>query len=172
MIRTFILTALMALATLSQAKAPVRSKKPLVEVGAKANLILANATGIGLGAEVIVNPFKRIGIRYDFFDIQYVDPVVNVSLLGPTGSNLDALIYLPMPGIEPYMHAGIGLSVSFGSGSSQWIYGFRCGMGLNYALAKQANFFAETGVLFDDATGSDASTAFRLSAGVRFGFLK
>jgi len=172
MIRAYILSLLMVLVTTSEAKAPAHSKKPLVEVGGKVNLFLSNATAVGLGAEVVVNPFRRLGLRYEFFDVRYQDPVVTVSLLSSTSSNLDALIYLPMPGIEPYIHAGIGLSASFGGGSSQWIYGFRCGMGLNYSLTKRSDFFAETGVLFNDATGVDAATAFRLSAGVRLGLMK
>lgn len=172
MIRTIILAALMALTTASEAKSTARSKKPMVEVGAKVNVILSDATAFGLGAEVVVNPFRRLGLRYEFFDARYQDPVFSIALLGQGGSNLDGLIYLPMPGIEPYIHAGIGLRADFGGGSSEWIYGFRCGLGLNYALSRQAGFFAETGVLFDDATGNESSTAFRLSAGVRFGFIR
>lgn len=172
MLRTILLTALTALVTLAEARVPARGRKPMAEAGGKVNVILADQTALGLAAEVVVNPFPRLGLRYEFFDARYQDPVFSVSLLGPAAGNLDALVYLPMSGFEPYIHAGIGLSAGFGSGSTQWTFGFRCGLGLRHALSKQAGFFAETGILFDDATGAGSSTAFRLSAGLRFGLIR
>jgi hypothetical protein len=149
-------------------KAPKRS---WFELGGKASAFMGEEDfQAGIGAEALVNPSAMLGIRYELFDVRFGGGLVSFNLLEI--SSLDALIYLPMTGIEPYLHAGMGISAAFGSGSSAWAFNFRGGMGFDYRLNKNLKIFAEPGIIINRIPGAGTSTTFRLSAGARFGLIK
>lgn len=171
--RRFIILFMLGITpTLIDGRGTGRMQKPRIEGSGKLNLLLSDAMAVGLGTEIIVNPFSRFGLRYEFFNLQYGSQIFSISLFDNMASNLDALIYLPMSGYEPYLHFGFSLSSVFGSGTSSWGYGFRGGMGINYRLNKKLNLFGETGVLFNDLTSEPSRTTFRFSLGTRASFSK
>jgi len=85
------------------------------------------------------------------------------------GSSLDALIYFPMRGMQPYVHAGFGFNM-IGNGGSVTVFSIRGGLGLTYPWSRATNFFVEPGVIITD--NGDTDVTFRLSVGGRFGVLK
>jgi hypothetical protein len=169
--KLFTLILLLALFVGLEARGPKAAKKPWLEFGGKANIFLGEDDVMtGVGEEAVINPFKFIGLRYELLDLRFGGGLVRVAVLDI--SSLDALIYLPMAGVEPYIHAGLGVSASFGSGSSFWIFSVRGGMGVSYALNKKINVFAEPGILIDRQPETGTTTTFRLSLGARIGLVK
>ncbi len=170
--RCIFIILISALLTLIEGRGQPRAPKPRFELGGKFNLLLSDATAFGPGLEAVVNPLPRLGLRYEFFNVEYSRRVWSISLLGVRTGYLDALIYLPMSGFEPYLHAGIGMTIVFGSGAANGEYSFRGGMGLNHRLNKKITFFGETGVWVIDPSDGPSSTTFRLSVGGRTIFSK
>lgn len=165
------ITLLLVLGIGLEAKGLRAAKKPWLEIGGKANVFLGeDDVRAGVGAEAVINPFKFIGLRYELLDVRFGGGLVRVAVLDI--SSLDALIYLPMAGVEPYVHAGLGVSASFGSGSPLWIFSVRGGMGVNFTLNKKINVFAEPGILIDRQPEAGTKTTFCLSLGARFGLVK
>lgn len=162
---------LLFLAAGLQARGPKAEKKSLFELGAKASAFMGEEDfQAGIGVEAVINPSSMFGIRYELFDARFGGGLVTIGILNV--SSLDAIVYLPMAGMEPYIHAGAGISTTFGEGSSIWIYGVRAGMGLSYRLNKNMKIFGEPGILIDRFPGVGTTTTFRLSAGVRIGLIK
>jgi hypothetical protein len=169
--KIIFIALLLVLGIRLEAKGLRAAKKPWLEFGGKANVFLGGDDVLaGWGEEAVINPFKFIGLRYELLDVRFGGGLVRVAALDI--SSLDALIYLPMTGVEPYIHAGLGVSASFGSGSSFWIFSLRGGMGVNFTLNKKINVFAEPGILIDRRPEPGTKTTFRLSLGARIGLVK
>jgi hypothetical protein len=162
---------LLVLASGLEARGLKAEKKPLFELGAKASAFMGEEDfQAGIGVEAVINPVSMFGFRYEMLDTRFGGGLVSIGILNI--SSLDALVYLPMAGMEPYIHAGAGVSTAFGSGSSVWIFSIRAGMGFNYRINKSMKIFGEPGILIDRLPGVGTTTTFRLSAGVRYGLIK
>lgn len=152
---------------LVEAKGPKKSKHALFELGPKGNVYIGNGdTEFGIGVEGIINPIRSLGIRFNITEIEFTDPIsfyLNYGFV--SGANFEVLYYIPMPNLEPYIHAGLGLAL-FGSQTS---FLFSGGMGFNYQINPMAKIFVEPGVIICDPDVGNTQTTFRLSLGARFG---
>lgn len=128
-------------------------------------------THLGLGGDIIFNPFKRIGVRVEFAEILFNGGTIfylNHGFLN-TMPKLDVLVYMPGRQIQPYIHAGFGLVT--GEGLTILIFGG--GMGIDYYVNKKMAFTFEPGLYFASVSNgvSDSDLLLRLSAGVKFAVL-
>ena len=150
--------------------ADAKRYRSLVEVEPKVSLYIGSVR-FGLGCDVIFNPLKTVGFRFSGTELSFGDNStqfgLNFLLLN---SSLDALIYFPMRGPQPYVHAGFGFHVSDVSGDSRTHFTIRGGLGLTYPWSRATNLFVEPGVIIID--NGDTDVTFRLSVGARFGVLK
>lgn len=145
-----------------------RAKHPLIEIGPKANLYIGDDIRFGIGTEIVCNPLKFVGFRTEVIEVSFGD---YTNFYMNAGGSLDALIYIPMRGIEPYVHAGFGFSV-YSNGGSVTTFAIRAGMGLNYAVNRRTMLFVEPGIIIVDSGVGGTDAIFRLSFGGRFGLLK
>jgi len=147
--------------------AEAKRYRPLVEVEPKANLYIGSVR-FGLGCDILVNPLKTVGFRFSLTELSfgnYTQFYLNF------GSSLDALIYFPMRGMQPYVHTGLGFHMlDTDPGGTNTFFTIRGGLGLNYPWSRGTNFFVEPGVIITD--NGDTDVTFRLSVGARFGVLK
>jgi len=167
--KRIIVACLLLLAFVSvEAKGTKRATRPLLEIGPKASLYLGEDIQFGMGAEVIANPLRNFGVRFDITEIRFGNAT---QFYLNYGSSIDALIYIPMRGIDPYVHAGVGFMFvdNPGPGSPSTLFSLRFGMGFLYALNPKTNLMIEPGILIIDAGETDA--VFRLSCGGRFNVL-
>jgi len=159
--KIFIILMLLFFVTTVYARVP---KRPLVQIAPKASLYIGSVR-FGIGAEVIFNPLRNIGIRFDATEISFGEGGAVFSL--NQGAGFDALIYLPMSGMQPYVHAGFGLTANGGTSFS-----IRGGIGADFVMNKKLTFFAEPGIMIVDQGAADTDFVFRLSGGAKFGILK
>lgn len=141
-------------------------KRPLIELGPKASLYIGSVR-FGLGAEMVVNPLRSLGLRMDLAELSFGDGGTRFYF---NRLALDALIYIPVRGMKPYGFLGFGLSANGATNLE-----FRGGLGLNYAVARGTDLFIEPGVIIhysDAGAESNTDATFRLSLGARFGVLK
>ncbi len=154
--------------------AEAKRSRSLVEVEPKASLYIGSVR-FGIGCDVIFNPLKTVGFRFSGTELSFGDDqtqlYLNVSFLN---SSLDALIYFPMRGMQPYVHTGIGILIlDTDPGDSNTFFTIRGGLGLNYPWSRGTNLFIEPGVIITDpGDWGDTDVIFRLSVGARFGVLK
>ncbi|MBN2621503.1 hypothetical protein JXB22_10495 [candidate division WOR-3 bacterium] len=158
--KTVIIIALFCIVTAVQARA---AKRPLVEIGPKANLYIGDDVRVGFGAEALVSPMSAFSVRTEVTELSFGDYTV-FSL--NFGSSLDALIHIPMRSMAPYVHAGMGFQII----DDYTALSIRAGMGLNYNLKRGLDVFVEPGLIIQDYGETDV--IFRLSFGGRFGILK
>jgi len=145
-----------------------RAKHPLIEIGPKGSLYISSVR-FGIGVEVVCNPLRAVGFRTELIEVSFGD---YTEFYMNAGGSLDALIYIPMRGIEPYIHTGFGFSV-ISNGGTNTTFSIRAGMGLNYAFNKQTILFVEPGIIIlDSGAGGGTDAIFRLSFGGRFGLLR
>lgn len=164
--KIFIVFAILFFIMFADAKMYKKTKRPLIEIGPKASLYIGSIE-FGIGAEVIFNPLKSIGVRLDLTEIRFGD---NTSFYLNHGGSLDALIYIPMRGLHPYVHAGFGFNVRDTGTGSHTSLEIRAGMGGNYPINRRADLFIEPGIIISG--NGDTHTVFRLSFGGRFGIFK
>jgi hypothetical protein len=154
--------------------AEAKRSRSLVEVEPKASLYIGSVR-FGIGCDVIFNPLKTVGFRFSGTELSFGDDqtqlYLNFSFLN---SSLDALIYFPMRGMQPYVHTGIGILIlDTDPGDSNTFFTIRGGLGLNYPWSRGTNLFVEPGVIITDpGDWGDTDVIFRLSVGARFGILK
>jgi len=164
-----ILLILTVLLTVSSAEAQIR-KRPLVEFGPKASLYLGDLTRFGIGADILFNPFRNLAVRFGVTEISFGDGGTRFTLnqgYWYYGGHLDALIYLPMRGMQPYIHAGFGLTAD---GDASFL--MSGGMGFDYSYARGANLFLEPGIIIIDPGYGDSEFIFRLTFGAKFGLFR
>lgn len=161
-----IIIALCCAVTAVQARV---AKRPLVEIGPKANLYIGDDVRIGFGAEALVSPMSSFSIRTEVMELSFGDyTAFNLNYGSIYGSSLDGLVYIPMRTITPYIHAGMGFLII----DDMTIINVRAGMGLNYTLRRSLDIFVEPGLIIQDFDELDTEVIFRLSFGGRFGLLK
>lgn len=146
-----------------------RSSRSLLEIGPKGTLYLAvgpdDDVRFGIGAEIIVNPVRNVGLRMDITELSFGD---YTQFYLNQGISLDALIYFPMTGMQPYFHTGFGFT-TFSNGDSHTVYSIRAGVGFNFRMRGGMDMFLEPGIII---TGNgDTDVIFRTSFGARFGML-
>jgi hypothetical protein len=141
-------------------------KRSLIEIGPKASLYINGDIQFGIGIEVVVNPLRSIGFRLDLTEIRFDPTTFHFNRKGA----LDAFIYLPMKGLQLYVHSGIGLKIHETGAGTQTHYSIQGGLGLNYPLNQRTTLFAEPGIIISGNDETDVS--FRVSAGGRFGIIK
>ncbi len=161
-----LLTLLVAVSSL-EAKV-TRSSRALLEIGPKGTLYLAvgpdNDVRFGIGAEIVVNPVRNIGIRLDITELSFGEYTL---FYINQGMSLDALIYFPMKGMQPYFHTGFGFTTLSDDGFSSTYYSIRAGMGFNFSMKGGTDLFLEPGI---NITGNgETDLVFRTSFGARFG---
>ncbi|HEX7320288.1 MAG TPA: hypothetical protein VF399_08025 [bacterium] len=152
-----------------EAKSLRRSTLPLLEIGPKASLYISNDIALGIGAELVCNPVRNIGIRLDVTELRFGG---NTIFYLNCNSSLDGLFYIPMRGFEPYVHGGVGFMFvdNEGSAGSSTSFTMRFGMGGLFPINNRTNFFVEPGIVVEDL-GDNTNAIFRLSFGARFGVL-
>ncbi|MGB3479764.1 MAG: hypothetical protein WBB67_11465 [bacterium] len=154
--------------------ADAKRYRSLVEVEPKASLYIGSVR-FGLGCDVIFNPLKTVGFRFSGTELSFGDNSTQFGLnFSFLNSSLDALIYFPMRGMQPYVHTGIGfLVLDTDPGGSNTFFTIRGGLGLTYPWNRGSNLFVEPGVIITDpGDWGDTDVIFRLSVGGRFGLLK
>jgi len=168
--KVFIILMLLFFVTTVYARVP---KRPLVQIGPRASLYISSIR-LGMGAEVVFNPLRFIGVRFDMVEVSFGEGgtffSLNEGLLYQgCGGSLDVLYYLPIRGLQPYVHSGFGLFTDGDEANSFFIRG---GMGLDFVMNKQTTFFAESGIMIIDPGAGDTDFIFRLGGGAKFGILK
>lgn len=154
--------------------AEAKRSRSLVEVEPKASLYIGSVR-FGIGCDVIFNPLKTVGFRFSGTELSFGDDQTQFHLnFSVLNSSLDALIYFPVRGMQPYVHTGIGfLVLDTDPGDSNTFFTIRGGLGLNYPWSRGANLFVEPGIIITDpGDWGDTDVIFRLSVGARFGILK
>jgi len=161
---TVALLLLMVGVSLGAARRP--AQRPLIELGPKASLYIGSVR-FGFGAELVINPLKNAGLRFDITELSFGDG--NTQFYFNTRSiSIDGMIYLPMSGINPYAFLGFGLAANGGTDVL-----FRGGLGFNYPMTRGTDLFLEPGIIIDyNSDADDTDVTFRLSLGGRFGLIK
>ncbi|MEO0095766.1 MAG: hypothetical protein ABIL66_07735 [candidate division WOR-3 bacterium] len=168
-----IILLVILFALVAQAKG-IRRTGSLVELGPKASFYIGEDVYFGIGGECVVNPVKSFGIRLNITEVIFgngTEFYLNSGGIAFSGMSFDGLFYIPMAGIEPYVHGGFGFDIFDPSGpaDTHTFFSFRFGMGLNYSINPSTKVFVEPGIILYDAGNTE--TMFRLSFGARFGIL-
>ncbi len=141
-----------------------RSRTSLFEIGPKGSLYIGNDVEFGLGADLVFNPIRNLGLRIDFTEIRFGSVIFNFNYQ----SSLDALIYIPMRGVSPYIHTGFGFYIINQENMNTLnLFTIRAGMGFYYPMSQSGKLFIEPGIIIS-GNGSTQVT-FRGSFGARFG---
>ena len=143
-------------------------RRSTLEIGPKASLYIGDLVdddvGLGLGAELVLNPMRSIGFRIDLTELLIAD---NTSFVLNQGGSFDALFYLPTRTLNLYIHTGFGLATN-----GNTVFSVRAGMGLLYPWRRSGYFFFEPGIIITDVEDVDTAVTFRFSAGARFGIFR
>lgn len=140
-------------------------KRAFIEIGPKASLYINEDVQFGIGVEVVVNPLRSVGFRFNLTEIRF-DPTT--FYFNREGS-IDAFVYIPMQNMQLYVLAGIGLKTHETGAGTQTHYSIQGGLGLNYPLNQRTTLFAEPAVIISGNGETDVS--FRVSVGGRFGVI-
>ena len=141
-----------------------RSRKPLIELGPKVSLYLGHNTRYSLGAEIIVNPHRNLGLRIDLTELSFGEGDTQF-FMNLRDISIDGMLYIPAQGISPYAFVGFGVAAD-----GRTNVAFRGGVGLNYAITRGSDLFVEPGaVILYNSASDETRVWFRLSLGARFG---
>jgi hypothetical protein len=170
--RMSIILLLLLMVGLGEAALRMSSKRPFIELGPKANFYIGSV-GLGLGAEVVVNPLRNVGLRMDLTELYFGDRDGDGE--GDTqfhfnlrGLSVDGILYIPVSGIKPYAFFGFGVAAD---GRTE--FSFRSGLGLNYSVTAGTDLFFEPGVIISYNSARDETDVwFRFSFGGRLGIIK
>jgi len=160
--KVFIIMAMLFIISSVDAKI---FKRALIEIGPKASLYINEDVQFGIGVEVVVNPLRSVGFRFNLTEIRFDPTTFHFNREG----SLDAFIYLPMKGLQLYVHSGIGLKTRETGDDPKTHYSIQGGLGLNYPLNQRTTLFAEPAVIISGNGETDVS--FRISVGGRFGVI-
>jgi len=160
--KILIITAVLLLVVAAEAK----SYRSLVEIEPKASLYIGSVR-FGLGCDVVFNPLRTVGFRLGVTELSFGD---YTQFYLNHSTSLDALIYFPMSGMQPYVHTGFGFNMIDVGGGSSTFFSIRGGLGLSYPWSRGSNLFVEPGVIISG--NGETDVWFRLSVGARFGVLK
>jgi hypothetical protein len=159
-----VVLALIMVVSSLHAKIGMRGKSSLIELGPKGSIYVGDDTRFGIGAEVVINPFRSTSLRLDLAEISFGDYTL---FYLNSGLSLDFLIYIPMRSMQPYIHAGFGFVMLDTDAGSNTSFAIRGGMGFDFQMKPGAKLFLEPGLIISD--NGDTDVIFRLSFGGRFG---
>jgi hypothetical protein len=163
--KKYVVIVLLFITIIPLSAKPLRGTRALLELGPKGSLYIGENTRFGLGAEFVVHPLRTIGLRFDIAELSFGD----YTMFYFNELSMDALVYIPMQNVDPYVHAGFGI-VSISNGGSSTVYSIRCGMGFIFQMKRGTGLFIEPGIII--AGNGDTDVVFRLSFGARFSMLK
>ncbi|MBN1693964.1 hypothetical protein JW879_01005 [candidate division WOR-3 bacterium] len=136
------------------------SARPKLELAPRASLYISSVN-VGIGADIIANPTKKIGIRVNLAELIFGDYTV-FSLNHP--GNLELLYYTNIADIISYLNLIFGLQ----AGDVTTIVTLGGGAGYEASLGKGNKLFLEPSLLI--LTGDvDTDVTLRLSGGFKFG---
>ena len=161
--KLFIILVMFSFVSSVYAKIPKRS---LIEIGPKANIYIDEDVQFGIGVESVFNPLKSFGVRLNLIEVRFDRTTFSFNREG----SLDALIYIPIRGMQSYIYSGFDLKMHETGAGSKTDFSIRAGLGLSYQLNNITNLFIEPGIIIK---GNGATNAiFRLSFGGRFGIIR
>ena len=143
------------------------SARPKLEFSPRGSLYIGDNVNVGIGADIIVNPTKTLGVRVNLAEVVFGD-VTAFSL--NTGnlfsfSNVDILYYTDIAGLFSYVDIIFGL-LSRSGGTTISIGG---GLGIEKYMGKGNYMFFEPALIFSDGPGTDGDLVFRTSFGMKLG---
>ncbi len=147
-------------------------KNPLIEIAPRASIYISEDNAFGIGADVLFHPLRNVGFRVEGAELLFNNGTyfsINHGLLN-TLPKIDALIYIPMREMHPYIHAGFGLTT--GEGFTSLALGG--GMGFDFLIRRGTVLFIEPGIYilsFSDGI-SDTDLMFRLTFGAKFELIR
>jgi hypothetical protein len=165
--KVFIILLLLSLIIIGEAQTRKSTKRPLIELGPKASLYIGSLR-FGFGAELMVNPVKNLGLRFDLTELSFGEDDTRFSF-NLRDISVDGIIYLQMQDITPYAFLGLGLSANENTTRVE----FRGGLGFNYSITRGTDIFLEPGAIITHNSYAEVTDVwFRLSAGGRFGLIR
>jgi len=169
--RFLIIVPLVLMVAISSMDARVLrvGRKPLVEFAPKVGFLIKSDLELDLGADVIFNPTRNLGFRFNIVDIHSNGGTtffLNYSYLYPT---FDVLIYFQNQPINPYAYAGLGFVSHNGS-----VLTLKGGAGFDFDINRNICLFVEPGLLIMSVSNHDSDTDIYLtiSGGVKFGTIR
>ncbi len=142
------------------------SARPKLEFSPRGSLYISSVN-FGIGADVIVNPTKTLGLRVNLAEVVFGD---NTAFSLNSGnlfsfSNFDILYYTDIAGLFSYVDIIFGL-LSRDAGTSIAIGG---GLGLEKYMGKGNYVFLEPALIFTDGPFTEDDLIFRTSFGLKLG---
>ena len=125
------------------------------------------AQSLEMGADIIVNPMKNLGVRVNLAEVVFGDATAFSLNAGNlfTFSTFDVLYYTNIAGLFSYVDIIFGL-VSATGGTSIAVGG---GLGLEKYMGKGNYIFLEPALIFSDSPFTDGDLTFRTSFGLKLG---
>jgi hypothetical protein len=147
-------------------------KKSMIEIPPRISIYISEDNAFSIGSDIVFNPLKNIGFRIGAGEILFNGGtyfMLNQGTLS-TFPKFDALIYIPMRQMNPYIHAGFGLT----TGEGFTLLALGGGMGFDFQMRKGTTLFIEPGlyILSISNGASDTDVLFRLTLGAKFGLFR
>ena len=142
------------------------SARPRLEFSPRGSLYISSVN-FGIGADIIVNPMKNLGVRVNLAEVVFGDATAFSLNAGNlfTFSTFDILYYTDIAGLFSYVDIVFGL-VSATGGTSIAIGG---GLGLEKYMGKGNYIFLEPALIFTDGPVTEGDLTFRTSFGLKLG---
>ena len=142
------------------------SARPRLEFSPRGSLYISSVN-FGIGADIIVNPMKNLGVRVNLAEVVFGDQTAFSLNSGNlfSFSNFDILYYTNIAGIFSYVDIVFGLLSATG-GTTIAIGG---GVGLEKYMGKGNYIFLEPALIFTDGPATDGDLTFRTSFGLKLG---
>ncbi len=140
----------------------------LIEVEPRVSFyILEEDNVFGIGGDVILNPLRNLGLRINMAELTFDGGTFFTlnSAFRSAMPKVEALIYIPARGIQPYIHTGFGLR----TGEGATFLSIGGGVGFDF-LTQGPLLSAEPGIYilhesFDDFDNTEV--VFRISFGAK-----
>ncbi|UCG91595.1 MAG: hypothetical protein JSV97_11025 [candidate division WOR-3 bacterium] len=147
-------------------------KKSMIEIAPRLSIYISEDNAFGIGSDIIFNPLKNIGFRIEAGELLFNGGtyfMLNHGALS-TFPKIDALIYIPMRQMNPYIHTGLGLT----TGEGFTLLAIGGGMGFDFEMRRGTTLFIEPGLYILSASNgaSDTDVVFRLTLGAKFGLFR
>jgi hypothetical protein len=143
------------------------SARSKLEFAPRGSLYLDGGTSFGLGADLIVNPKKQLGLRVNLGEFVLGDLegfALNAPLSLTSPTKFDVLYYTDIAGLFSY----IAFTFGFSSIADVDILIIGGGLGLEKYMGKGNYLFFEPGLSYIDV--GDGELVFRVPFGIKMGF--
>ena len=165
--KVIIILFLLSVFIIGEAQTRKSAKRPIIELGPKASLYIGSLR-FGFGAELLVNPLRNLGLRFDLTEVSFGDDNTRFSF-NLRDISVDGVLYMQMQEITPYAFIGFGLAANENTTN----VAFRGGLGFNYSITRSTDIFVEPGAIITyNSYAEDTDIWFRLSLGGRFGLIR